>query len=72
MVERVGGKEELFNLDVATAHLSMSPWAIKDLEAKGVLPRGRVPLLRGGELRKLPFDKANLDRLIGAWKDLAG
>jgi hypothetical protein len=47
----------------------MSPWTIRDLEAKGVLPRVRVPLPRGGELRKLLFDKADLDRLIGTWKD---
>jgi hypothetical protein len=62
----------LFNLDAAAAYLSMSPWTIRDLEAKGVLPGVRVPLPRGGELRKLLFDKADLDRLIGAWKDTAG
>jgi hypothetical protein len=62
----------LLNLDAAAAYLSMSPWTIRDLEAKGVLPRVRVPLPRGGELRKLLFDKADLDRLIGAWKDTDG
>jgi hypothetical protein len=56
----------LFNLDTAAAYLSMSPWTIRDLEAKGILPRVRVPLPQGGELRKLLFDKADLDRLIGA------
>jgi len=61
----------LFNLDTAAAYLSMSPWTIRDLEAKGVLPRVLVPLPRGGELRKLLFDKADLDRLIGAWKEAA-
>jgi hypothetical protein len=59
----------LFNLDAAAAYLSMSPWTIRDLEAAGVLPRVRVPLPRGGELRKLLFDKVDLDRLIGAWKE---
>jgi hypothetical protein len=62
----------LFNLDTAAAYLSMSPWTIRDLEAAGVLPRVRVPLPQGGELRKLLFDKADLDRLIGAWKEAAG
>ena len=62
----------LWSLDAAAAYLSMSPWTIRDLEAKGVLPRVRVPLPRGGELRKLLFDRADLDRLIGAWKDAAG
>ena len=28
----------LFNLDAAAAYLSMSPWTIRDLEAKGVPP----------------------------------
>lgn len=62
-------KRKSQNLDAAAAYLSMSPWTIRDLEAKGVLPRVRVPLPRGGELRKLLFDKADLDRLIGTWKD---
>jgi hypothetical protein len=62
----------LFNLNAAATYLSLSPWTIRDLEAAGVLPRIRVPLPQGGELRKLLFDKADLDRLIGAWKDAAG
>ncbi|HSF31073.1 MAG TPA: hypothetical protein VLK82_11470 [Candidatus Tectomicrobia bacterium] len=53
----------------AAAYLGMSPWTIRDLEAAGVLPRVRVPLPDGRELRKLLFDKADLDRLIDAWKD---
>lgn len=61
----------LLSLDAAAAYLSMSPWTIRDLEAAGVLPRVRVPLPDGRELRKLLFDKADLDRLIGAWKDAA-
>jgi hypothetical protein len=62
----------LLSLDTAAAYLSMSPWTIRDLEAAGVLPRVRVPLPQGGELRKLLFDKVDLDRLIGARKDAAG
>ena len=61
----------LMSLDAAAAYLSMSPWTIRDLEAAGVLPRVRVPLPDGRELRKLLFDRADLDRLIGAWKDTA-
>lgn len=59
----------LLNLDTAAAYLGMSPWTIRDLEAAGVLPRMRVRLPDGRELRKLLFDKADLDRLIDAWKD---
>ena len=50
-------------------YLGLSPWTIRGLEANGVLPRVRVPLPDGGELRKLLFDKAKLDRLIESWKD---
>jgi hypothetical protein len=60
-----------FNLDAAAAYLSMSPWTIRDLEAKRVPPRVRVPLPKSGERHKLLLDKADLDRLIGAWKETA-
>jgi hypothetical protein len=62
----------LLNLDTAAAYLSMSPWTVRDLEAAGVLPRVGVTPPGGGELRKLLFDKADLDRLIGTWKDAVG
>jgi hypothetical protein len=61
----------LFGLEQAAAYLGLSPWTVRDLEAKGVLPRVRVPLPDGGELRKLLFDRADLDRLIEVWKDAA-
>lgn len=61
----------LFDLDTTASYLSVSPWTVRDLEAAGVLPRVRVPMPGGGELRKLLFDRADLDRLIGAWKDAA-
>jgi hypothetical protein len=71
---RVGASDgvitpRLLDLEAAATYLSVSPWTIRDLEAKGVLPRVRVPLPNGGELRKLLFDKADLDRLIEQWKD---
>jgi hypothetical protein len=59
----------LLDLEAAAIYLSVSPWTIRDLEAAGVLPRVRVPLPGGRELRKLLFDKADLDRLIDVWKD---
>jgi hypothetical protein len=51
--------------------LSVSPWTVRDLEAAGTLRRVRIPLPNGGELRKLLFDQADLDRLVEAWKDAA-
>jgi hypothetical protein len=59
----------LLDLERAATYLGLSPWTVRELEAKGVLPRVRVPLPGGGELRKLLFDKADLDRLIESWKD---
>jgi excisionase family DNA binding protein len=61
----------LLDLEAAAAYLGVSPSTIRDLEAAGVLPRVRVPLPGGRELRKLLFDKADLDQLIDAWKEAA-
>jgi hypothetical protein len=61
----------LLDLEAAAAYLGVSPWTIRDMEAAGVLPRVRVPLPGGRDLRKLLFDKADLDRLIEAWKEAA-
>jgi hypothetical protein len=65
----------LLDLPTAAAYLGVSLWAIRDLEAAGTLSRVRVPLppdrrgrRRGGELRKLLYDRADLDRLIDTWK----
>jgi Helix-turn-helix domain len=61
----------LLDLEAAAAYLGVSPWTVRDLEAAGVLPRVRVPLPGGRDLRKLLFDRADLDRLIDAWKEAA-
>jgi excisionase family DNA binding protein len=60
----------LLDVDAAASYLGVSSWTIRDLDAAGVLPRVRVPLPNGGELRRLLFDRADLDRLIDVWKDL--
>jgi hypothetical protein len=57
----------LVDLEGAAGYLSVSPWTIRDLEAAGTLRRVRIPLGRG-ELRKLLFDRQDLDRLVDAWK----
>jgi len=58
-------------LDVAHAarYLSVSPWTIRSPEWAGILPRVRIPLAVGRDLRKLLFDRADLDRLIEGWKE---
>ncbi len=59
----------LLDLRATAAYLGVSDWTVRDLDAAGVLPRVRVPLPNGGELRKLLFDRTDLDRLIEAWKE---
>jgi hypothetical protein len=57
----------LLDLPTTASYLGLSPWTVRDLEAAGVLARVRVPMPRG-ELRKLLFDRADLDDLITRWK----
>jgi len=59
----------LLDLEAVAAYLGVSPWTVRDLEFAGVLRRVRIPLPDGRELRKLLFDREDLDRLIEAWKD---
>ncbi|MGH7408133.1 MAG: hypothetical protein ACREKF_09025 [Candidatus Methylomirabilales bacterium] len=58
----------LLDLRATARYLGVSPWTVRDLEAAGVLWRVGVPL-RGRDLRKLLFDRADLDRLIDGWKE---
>ncbi len=59
----------LLDLHGAAAYLGLSEWTTRDLEYAGVLARVRVPLPGNGQLRKLLFDKQDLDRLVEVWKD---
>ncbi len=59
----------LLDLGGAAQYLAVSPWTIRALETQGILPRIRIPLPHDGELRKLLFDKQDLDRLIECWKE---
>ncbi len=57
----------LLNLKAAAAYLGVSPWTIRDLEAAGTLKRVSIPVGRK-DLRKLLFDRIDLDELIERWK----
>ncbi len=59
----------LLSLDDAARYLGLSAWTVRDLEAAGVLKRVRIPLPNGGELRRLLYDREDLDRMIEAWKE---
>ena len=58
----------LLDLNAAASYLSVSAWTVRDLEARGILRRVRVPLPNGGELRKVLFDRMELDTLVDQWK----
>jgi hypothetical protein len=58
----------LLDLKGAAAYLGVSPWTIRDLEANGTLRRVNVPLGMGKDLRKLLFDREDLDQLVDLWK----
>ena len=59
----------LLDLRAAATYTSLSYWTLRELVNKGMLPRVRVPLPGGGEVRRLLVDRADLDRLLEAWKD---
>jgi hypothetical protein len=59
----------LLDVHGLAAYLSVPEATVYDLSARGVLRRVRVPLPDGSELRKLLFDRDDVDRLIDAWKD---
>ena len=54
----------------AAQYLGVSQWTIRDLDAAGHLPRVRLPLPGGKDLRKLLYDRTDLDRLIDNSKDI--
>ncbi len=62
----------LFDVAGAARYASLSPWTIRDLIDTGKLPRVRLPLPSGGELRRVLVDRDDLDGLIETWKDGAG
>lgn len=58
----------LLGLVQTAQYLGVSAWTVRDLEANGTLQRVSIPLAGGRELRKLLFDRGDLDRLVDAWK----
>jgi hypothetical protein len=58
----------LLDLHVSAGYLGLSEWTVRTLEQQGILKRVRIPLPNHGEVRKLLFDRADLDQLIATWK----
>lgn len=59
----------LLDLPGAARYLSLSPWTVRDLISNGTLPRVRVPLPNGGELRKILLDRTDLDAFVECAKE---
>lgn len=59
----------LLDVESAAAYLSLKPGTIRGLVHGGVLRRVRIPLTDHGELRRVLLDRADLDRLVEAWKE---
>ena len=58
----------LLDLKTAAAYLAVSSWTVRDLEASGVLRRVNIPVSAQKDLRKVLFDRQDLDRRVEAWK----
>jgi hypothetical protein len=61
----------LLGLRDAARYLGVSERTARELDAAGVLRRVRIPAPSGAEVRRLLYDRADLDALIEAWKDRA-
>ncbi len=59
----------LLDVPQAAVYLGLPEASIYDLRAQGTLRPVRIPLENGKDLRKLLFDRADVDRLIDAWKE---
>lgn len=54
-----GPPRRLLGVEEAAAYLSLSVWTIREMEWRGDLRRVRLP-----RIRRLLFDRADLDRLV--------
>ena len=59
----------LLDVETSARYVGISPWTIRDLDAAGILSRVRIPLPNGGELRRVLYDRADLDALVERWKE---
>lgn len=65
------GAPRLLDVDAAGAYLGVSAWTIRDLHAAGRLRRVQLPLSGDRQVRRLLFDRVDLDQLIEASKESA-
>lgn len=68
-VEPVMVPPRLLDVAGAASYLCVSQSIVRNLVTAGLLRRVRIPTRNNGELRKLLFDRADLDRLIETSKE---
>lgn len=69
-VAAAGLPPRLLDVQASARYLGgVSDWTVRDLDAAGILSRVRIPLPNGGELRRVLYDRADLDVLIERWKE---
>jgi len=61
-----GLSRRLLDLEGTAIYLGISPRSVRALEAAGTLYRVEIPL-GSGELRKVLYDRVQLDRLVDGW-----
>ena len=61
----------LLGLRAAAAYLGVGERTARELDAAGVLRRVRIPAPGAAAVRRLLYDRQDLDALIEAWKDPA-
>lgn len=65
----VASVRRLLDVRALGAYLSIGERRARELVSTGIIPRVRVPLANGGELRRLLVDRECVDRLITAWRE---
>jgi len=58
----------LLDVEASGAYLGVSSWTVRDLAAAGEIHRVVIPTTRQRELRRLLFDRVELDALVERWK----
>jgi hypothetical protein len=59
----------LLDLDGAAKYLSLTTWTLRDLIDNGTLQRVIIPAGPGRDVRRVLFDRAQLDELVLRWRE---
>ena len=62
--DKMKGEQRLMGANEAAKYLGLSYWTLRDLIWSGAIPLVQLPNKKGGSLRRILVDKADLDKLI--------